>query len=73
MIPTNELRFVEREVRKEVPSHEYLVDSTGSRVYVTVAKYRVLQQKWEESYSGKDESGNSYSIFEWRDVPLEKE
>ena len=60
MIPTNNLRFVEREVEREAP--------TFSQVFgcVTTRTVRILQQFWEHP-NGKDAAG------EWRDVPVEKE
>ena len=58
MIPTNKLRFVEREV--QVPAPEL-----GSNIARTI-KVRILQQWWEWEKE-PDWPG------EWRDVPLEEE
>lgn len=56
-IPTNELRFVEREVWAKtdyMPYHYHMI--------------RVLQQKWEVKYEYSSEIKT-----EWRDVPVEEE
>lgn len=57
MKPTNQLRFVEREVR------EYVTEDMA-RVF----KNRVLQQWWASVDYDKLEI-----LGEWRDVPLEAE
>lgn len=63
MIPTNELRFVERE---EVLTNYY--DKDGGLTMTKTHTIRVLQQKWTgtDTYSGGRKE-------EWRDVPLVKE
>lgn len=60
MTPTNELRFVEREIES--------VNLLGA---VSVKTIRVLQQKWERSKV----TAASLNIdkYEWRDVPIVKE
>jgi len=63
MTPTNELRFVEREVITEYGCQ-------GAHVAKTI---RVLQQKWVQTYGSTDESGTFFTAEEWRDVPLVKE
>ena len=63
MKPTNELRFVEREV--EIHLADCLLP--------TVKTVQVLQQKWENTYWTVDESGCKYIESEWRDVPVCKE
>ena len=57
MIPTNKLRFVERE--ETIDGFSIGDHSVGRTV-------RVLQQWWEPPYPGSAWDG------EWRDVPLEE-
>lgn len=63
MKPTNELRFVEREI--------VVKPMTASDPSYTTEVVRILQQKWAgEKYN----LGTGYTpVQEWRDVPLEKE
>ena len=60
MIPTNELRFVERKIQVQTDW-----DASGYVIAAMKKPVRVLQQKWvnEELLSYDD----AYS--EWRDVP----
>lgn len=69
MLPTNELRFVERKVP--------FWDETDKRFYDVGHTARVLQQRWEEEWMLRDgttlkDEGEPIAS-EWRDVPLEKE
>ena len=64
MTPTNELRFVEREI--DVVMDWHLVGTTACTMKKTV---RVLQRKWV----GPSQYVDSPEVFEWRDVPLVKE
>ena len=57
MKPTNELRFIEREV---------------PHTFNTVRLERVLQQQWEE-VRDFNVHWCTPPNFEWRDVPVEKE
>ena len=57
MTPTNELRFVEREI----------LDRYGKPVLV-----KILQQKWVE-VRDFDVNWSTPPDFEWRDVPCVKE
>lgn len=60
MIPTNELRFVGRDV--------FVRHDLNDDVYKTIP---VLQQKWIHVLL--DELDNKMIRYEWRDVPLVKE
>ena len=64
MTPTNELRFVERTIKRD------LMD--GERVLIkdSVITGRVLQQKWALPTSTSNTLGPQ---FVWRDVPCVKE
>ena len=61
MQPTNELRFVEREIRIH----------PADCLLPTVRVVKILQQKLESSDAEVIRTA-AYK-FEWRDVPLEKE
>lgn len=61
MIPTNKLRFVEREIDEEIH-----VNIDSRTVYTQLKKVRVLQQWWVDP---PDELMTHFG--EWRDVPLE--
>ena len=77
MTPTNELRFVEREIEVQSDQNPFLVsvDATGKTVEQKpyIVTMRVLQQKWQNSYWTTDESGCKYQEEEWRDVLCVKE
>lgn len=71
MIVTNELRFVEREIKIE---HEH----TNGGIAIERKTIRVLQQRWATPYvSRADAFGQvDHSLgepTEWRDVPCVKE
>lgn len=68
MIPTMELRFVEREVIETTQVYD-----NGTSIGVK-RKVRILQQKWE-GYVFTGTANNSRQVHEvaWRDIPLEKE
>jgi hypothetical protein len=57
MIPTNRLRFVERD-------EEYIAKFYADRIVKARRKCSVLQQWWLDHATGDGE---------WRDVPLEQE
>ena len=65
MNPTLELRFVERVEEVPVPSR------TGGWKFIKTG--RILQQKWMQTYTSTDESGNTFTAEEWRNVPVVKE
>lgn len=65
MIPTNELRFVERTVEM----HPFFKTTNARGETITATQtYRVLQQKF-----GVFRDGQMCPPYEWRDVPLVKE
>lgn len=63
MTPTNELRFVERQITEPIPNEPNL----GVRKNV-----RILQQKWEHEPRYSPYSGLKPETV-WRDVPVVKE
>ena len=69
MVPTNRLRFVERE--EEMHPFYKTVDVKGNLVR-SVHKYRVLQQWWSHN-EDRPELFLMGANGEWRDVPLEQE
>ena len=64
MIPTTQLRFIERKTK--------ITLATGEMSMTTYAKsgIRVLQQWWVPIY---DDKTSAHYKGEWRDVPLETE
>ena len=67
MIATPELRWVERTVKRD------LMD--GNRVVIkdSVVTGHVLQQKWVKMVYNDYGVAHATDVFEWRDVPTEKE
>jgi hypothetical protein len=63
MIPTNKLRFVERD--------EIVVQHPAPPIFTRTV--RILQQFWEHP-NGKDAAGDMFKMKmgTWRDVPVEK-
>lgn len=70
MIPTNELRFVKR----EIPLHPFYkaIDHMGRSV-PAVQTAHILQQKWVNKDKVLLVNGKSSFEYEWRDVPGVKE
>ena len=72
MTPTNEFRWLEREVKLD----PFCVQSDGKGNFVPAARtYRKLQQKWFD-YKTNPVTGSIIPptmITEWRDVPVVKE
>lgn len=68
MTPTNELRFVSREIDMVVVNSgfEKHVDHLGNIVTTVRQPVCVLQQKWVDTH-------DKFAEGEWRDVPLVKE
>lgn len=66
MMPTMELRWLEKEIKIE----ELAYGGDYYRTYTQTVK--VLQQKWMQTYGSTDESGNYFTAEEWRDIPTEK-
>ena len=76
MKATNKLRFVERKVYVNKPTHSIYGDGGGVSELV---KKTILQQWWETSSMGTMSLGFGDPMplgevtGEWRDVPVEKE
>lgn len=69
MVPTNHLRFVER----ELPTDQVYIN-TKSQITKRLQKVRVLQQWWEDRSCDVYVAGTpSGSPGVWKDVPLGEE